>query len=68
MTSAQVYESLIVEVCDLDRSALIARLTHFEGPLQLDFTDAYLASCSTENIRHLLLAAMWRCRVKGQGN
>ena len=68
MTGSQIYESLIVEVCDLDRDAMIARLTHFEGPLRLDFTDAYLETCSTENIRHLLLAAMWRCRVKGQLN
>ena len=66
MTSAQLYESLVTELCDLDRPSLIARLTHFDGPLHLDFSDEYLEQCTTENIRHLLLAAIWRCRMKQQ--
>jgi hypothetical protein len=59
-----LYESLIQEVCGLDRSIMIERLADFSGDLRLDFSRAYLESCDTERLRHLLLAALWRCRSK----
>jgi hypothetical protein len=64
MTSGQVYESLVSEVGSLGREAMIARLVNFEGPLRLDFTEEFLAGKSTEEIRHLLMAALWRSRVR----
>jgi hypothetical protein len=60
----QVYESLIQEVCGLDRRAVIERLSRFSGNLRLDFTPEFLAEYDTEHLRHLLLAALWRCRMK----
>ena len=64
MTSSQLYESLITEICVLERETLIERLCHFDGDLRLDFPQTYLATCATEYLRHLLLAAEWRCRMK----
>ncbi len=64
MTSAQVYESLVSEVGGLDREPMIGRLVGFEGAVRLDFTREYLEGTGTEEIRHLLLAALWRCRVR----
>ena len=65
MTSAQVYESLVSEVGSLEREAMVARLVNFEGPVRLDFTEEFLAGKTTEEIRHLLMAALWRSRVRG---
>ena len=64
MTSNEVYENLVTEICSLERPALIAQLTHFDGDLRLDFSEEYLRQSSTENLRHLLLAALWRCRTR----
>jgi hypothetical protein len=64
MSSTEIYESIIGEVCDLTRAALIERLLHFNGDLRLDFTRDYLAACDTDRLRHLLLAAEWRARSK----
>ena len=64
MTSNEVYENLVTEICSLDRSTLIAQLSNFDGDLRLDFSDEYLRQSSTETLRHLLLAALWRCRTK----
>jgi hypothetical protein len=65
--SSELYESLIQEVCGLERDAVIERLSRFPGDLRLDFSLDYLHSCDTERLRHLLLAAMWRCRIKQNG-
>ena len=64
MSSREVYEALLVEVCGLERAELLERLTHFRGALPLDFSAEYLAGCDTDRMRHLLVAAMWRCFVK----
>lgn len=42
----------------LDRDALLREILHFEGRVRLDFSEAYLATLSTEQLRHLLLAAV----------
>lgn len=65
-SSAKVdlYEAIADEVCRLERPALIDRLTHFEGRLPLDFSQEYLNSCTTDQMRHLLAAALWRCRMQ----
>ena len=66
MSSTETYESFLVQVATLDRAALIARLSQFQGNLRLDFSPEYLATCPTDHLRHLLLAALWRCEMKSQ--
>ncbi len=67
MSSAELYDSLLVEVAELDREQMIARLTRFPGDLRLDFSKDYLEGCQTDQLRHLLLAALWRSGVKSLG-
>lgn len=64
MTSSEEYEAIAREVCTLDRSALIDRLTHFDSQLPLDFSEEFLAASPTDRLRHILVAALWRCRMK----
>ena len=64
MSSLEIYESLLHEVCCLNRAAMIERLTHFPSTLQLDFTEDFLILCDNDRLRHLLLAAEWRARCK----
>jgi hypothetical protein len=66
MSNVEIYESLIAQVYALDRTALIARLSHYPGDLRLDFTEDFLSRCDDERLRHLLLAAEWRARCKMQ--
>ncbi len=66
MSSSETYESFLVQVASLDRDTLIARLSQFQGNLRLDFSPDYLATCSTDRLRHLLIAALWRCEMKSQ--
>lgn len=62
--SARIYESLVGEVCTLSRNTLIKRLLRFTDGVELDFSQEYLDGCETERIRHLLVAAMWRSRMR----
>jgi len=62
MSSAQLYETIAVEIAEMDRNEMIHQLLHFPGRLRLDFSREYLAMCDTDRIRHLLLAARWRCQ------
>jgi hypothetical protein len=64
MSSTQTYEAFLVQVASLDRDALIARLSQFPGNLRLDFSPEFLTTCPTDQLRHLLLAALWRCEMK----
>ena len=64
MSSREVYEAVVQEVCRLDRAELAARLEHFHGDMQLDFSPDFLSSCDTDRLRHLLVAAIWQCRMK----
>jgi len=66
MSSAETYESFLVQVAELDRNALIARLSQFQGNLRLDFSPDFLATCDTDRLRHFLLAALWRCEMKSK--
>ena len=42
----------------MSKREVIRRLTHFDGPIKLDFTSDYLESLSTDRLRHILLAAV----------
>ncbi len=66
MSSTEIYESLLQQVVSLDRSGMIERLQHFPGDLRLDFSEEYLRSCDSDRLRHLLLAALWRCQMKSK--
>jgi hypothetical protein len=68
MKNADDYEAIAAEVCRLDRASLIDQLIHFDGQLHLDFSPEYLESCPTDRMRHILVAALWRCRVKTLNN
>ncbi len=46
------------EVVGLGRGDLIPRLLSFPSSTRLDFTPEYLDSLSTDELRHVLLAAM----------
>jgi hypothetical protein len=60
MSSAELYDLLAVQVASLPRAAMIERLARFPGHMRLDFSQDYLNSCGTDQLRHLVLAALWR--------
>jgi len=62
-----LYESLVQQVCGLSRDELRERLANFSGPMPLDFSPDYLDGCSVEQMRHLLVAAMWRSQLHLHG-
>lgn len=64
MSSAEIYESMVTDVCTLDRGTMIRRLLTFNDGVQLDFSAEYLEGCETERVRHLLVAAMWRSQMR----
>lgn len=53
----------LTEVALLSREQLVDRLLHFRGSCQLDFTESFLATKSTDKLRHILVAA---CQHAGQ--
>ena len=52
------FEQACAYIMTLDQTELIDRLLHFDGPIKLDFTRAYLAQLAPDRLRHILLAAM----------
>ena len=60
MNAFETYQSVVQSVCELDRYVIIQRLTHFNADMPLDFTAEYLDACTTDQLRHLLVAALWR--------
>ena len=53
------------EIASLSREALIDRLLHFHGACPLDFSEGFLARKSTDQLRHILIAA---CKFAGGGS
>jgi hypothetical protein len=62
--SDETYRNICDHVCALDRDELAYDLLNFPGDLTLDFTEDYLAACTTEQMQHMLAAALWRSFVK----
>lgn len=58
MTPDISFEQYCAYVTSLNKDELIDRLLHFDGPIKLDFTEAYLSSLDTDKLRHILLAAV----------
>jgi len=54
-------EALLRHLAELPRERCLAELADVPF-LSLDFTDAYLATQSTDQVRHLLLAALLQAR------
>ena len=57
---------LAARVQRMDRRALLRELTHFDPGFKLDFTEAFLASRSNEQLRHILLAAYLQARNRAR--
>ncbi len=55
-------DQLIRDIAEMERPTLIDRLTHFDAPIQLDFSAEYLEACSTDKLRHILMAACLQAR------
>ena len=51
------FEKICTNIASMNRSEVIHHLTHFNGPVKLDFTSEYLETLSAEKLRHILLAA-----------
>lgn len=64
MGSDETYRNICDHVCSMSRTELADDLLDFPGDLTLDFTEEYLDNCSTEQMQHMLAAAMWRDFVK----
>jgi hypothetical protein len=47
----------LTEVASMSRDQLVDRLLHFHGSIHLDFCSSFLDSKSTEQLRHILIAA-----------
>ncbi|MHC5059575.1 MAG: hypothetical protein ACYTFK_00605 [Planctomycetota bacterium] len=57
MASNKSFEQTASIINSLNKSQIKDRLMHFKGSFKFDFTEAYLDSLSTDNLRHILLAA-----------
>jgi len=49
--------SSLAEIASLSREELVLRLMTFDGRFHFDFTEAFLAQKSTDQLRHILIAA-----------
>ncbi len=58
MTPDISFEQYCAYVTSLTKDELIDRLLHFDGPIKLDFTEAYLKGFDIDKLRHILLAAV----------
>lgn len=58
MTPDISFEQYCAYVTSLTKYELIDRLLHFDGPIKLDFTEAYLDALDIDKLRHILLAAV----------
>ena len=54
----------LAEIASLGREELVKRLLSFQGDFRLDFTETFLALKSTDELRHILIAA---CKHAAKG-
>ena len=50
-------EQLVDRICSMDRDGLVSALRRMRCEFPMDFTDEFLASMSTERLKHIVLAA-----------
>lgn len=58
MSPESALNTLIRNICGMDRNQCIERLLHFEQ-IPLDFDRPTLEGMTTERLRHLLMAAVY---------
>jgi len=51
-------EKMCSQIASMSKREVIRRLLHFDGPLKLDYSAAYLEKQTTDRLRHILLAAV----------
>ncbi len=56
-SQAQCELLTLTQIVEMDRPELVARLLHFHGKFHFDFTEQFLESKSTSQLRHILVAA-----------
>ncbi|HWE94818.1 MAG TPA: hypothetical protein VG269_12710 [Tepidisphaeraceae bacterium] len=56
MLQSDQVEELVCLISALDRAAIVHQITEFRAQFPVDFTPEFLASQSTERLRHLLFA------------
>lgn len=57
--SADVYfETACTAVAEMDKTEIMQRILHFDGPVRLDFTETYLDTLDLNKLQHILLAAI----------
>ncbi len=67
MATDNALNTLIRNICRMDRRQCIERLLHFEE-IPLDFDRATLEGMATDRLRHLLMAAVHtRDKYRGSG-
>jgi hypothetical protein len=58
MSAEFSFEKICTRIASMSKREVIRRLTHFDGPIKLDYTSEYLETLSTDRLRHILLAAV----------
>jgi hypothetical protein len=56
--------NVAVDLVDLTRDEIKPKLLNFPSPTVLDFTEEFLDTLTTEELRHILLAAMLYLRSR----
>ena len=56
MMEGEQVEEMICLIAALNRDALIHQFAHYPSAFPIDFTPEFLASLSTERLRHIFLA------------
>ena len=64
MSAEFSFEKMCSRIASMSKLEVIDRLVHFDGPMNLDFTNEYLETLSTDKLRHILLAALTTVRRK----
>jgi len=58
MTADAYFETACTAVAAMSKAQVKRRILHFDRPVRLDFTEAYLDSLDLEKLQHILLAAL----------
>ena len=61
MTIAEI-DRILTRLAEMTRQELVDEIRNFAGPFRLDFSDQFLASATTDQLRHILMAAYLQCR------
>ncbi len=65
MTTKEI-DLVLTKIAVMDRPGLLTQIHTFHDPFPLDFTSEYLAHQSTEQLRHILMAAFLQHKQHAQ--